>query len=86
MCLESWNYLRAAQHYLLARHVYSQLGRGGGGVAGGGAGGSKQVSSGTVQKLWQSVAPFKETILEVGTMSVCLNVCLYVCLLILPVL
>ncbi len=60
VCLEGRSYLKAAQHYLLARHIYSQLGLGLGG-RGKGCG-----SGGVVQKLWQSVSGFKDTILEVN--------------------
>lgn len=58
MCLEGRGYLEAAQHYLLARHVYSQLGLGVGGEG---------LGSGTagVQKLWRPISGFKDTILEV---------------------
>ena len=59
VCLEAQRYLEAAQHFLLARHIYSQLGLGVGGSTKG------AVSPGVVQKLWQSVSCFKETILEV---------------------
>lgn len=60
VCLEKQSYLKAAQHFLLARHIYSQLGLGVGGH------GKGRGSSSVVQKLWQSVSGFKETILEVG--------------------
>ena len=58
VCLEEQSYLKAAQHYLLAQHIYSQLG-----LSGRGKG---RVSSAVVQKLWQSVANFKDTIMEVS--------------------
>ena len=57
VCLEQRGYLSAAQHYLLARHVYSQLGLS--------VGSSK--AGARVQRLWQPLANFKETILEVSS-------------------
>jgi hypothetical protein len=57
VCLEGRGYLEAAQHYLLARHVFSQLGLSMG-VKG-------QATGAGVQKLWQPIANFKDTILEV---------------------
>lgn len=58
VCLEGRGYMQAAQHYLLARHVYSHLGLHAGG---------KGLGPGTrVQKLWQPIANFKDAILEVG--------------------
>ena len=62
MCLEGQSYLKAAQHFLLARHIYSQLGLG----LGLGGRGKGRGSGGVVQKLWQSISGFKDIILEVG--------------------
>lgn len=60
VCLEGRCYLQAAKHYLLARHIYSQLG-----VRGGGRGGGGDGTSGVVQKLWRSISCFKDIILDV---------------------
>ena len=59
VCLERCGYLEAAQHFLLARHIYSQLGLGAGMTPRG------TVSIKVVQKMWELVAHFKEAILEV---------------------
>ena len=52
-CLEGQAYLKATQHFLLSRHVFSQLELSG-------------ASSDVAKKLWHSVSSFKETITEVG--------------------
>jgi len=62
-CLEQHSYLNAAQHFLLARHVYSQLGVG---VAAGPATKTTARTPAMLQEMWQSVAGFKEVILEVS--------------------
>ena len=58
VCLEGRGYLEAAQHFLLTRHIYSQLGLGVGMAP------REKVSAGLVQKMWKLVSPFKEAILE----------------------
>lgn len=52
-CLEGQSYLKAAQYFLLSRHIFSRLELSGAG-------------SSVVKKLWHSVSSFKETIMEVG--------------------
>lgn len=52
-CLEGQSYLKAAQYFLLSRHIFSRLELGG-------------ASSAVVKRLWHSVSNFKETIMEVS--------------------
>ncbi len=61
MRLEENKYLEAAEIFLLARHVYSQLCVSMGVASGLTAG---PVSTAGIQKMWQSVAGFKDIILE----------------------
>ena len=75
-CLERHGYLEAAQHFLLARHIYSQLGVG---VAAGPAPTMARTPA-MLQRMWQSVAGFKEVILEVcECVHVCVRVCVCAC-------
>ena len=72
LCLEQRSYLKAAQYYLLARHIHTQLElvvRSGndGGSGGNGVGSNLAM----VEKLWHSVICFKDSILEVKGQTFC---------------
>ena len=54
-CLEEQSYLKAAQYFLLSRHIFSRLELSGAG-------------SSVVKRLWHSVSSFKETIMEVSVL------------------
>ena len=58
-CLEEQSYLRAAQYFLLSRHIFSHLELSGAG-------------SDVVKKLWHSVSSFKDTIMEVSVATIML--------------
>ena len=58
LCLEGQEYLPAAHHYLLSRHIFSQL------SVKLGRGNNRDFT--LIQRLWHSVACFKENILEVN--------------------